>query len=84
LKADQSDVADWIQGEGFRKATGSDGANAIARLEGRINFVREKLLETNRGSPSEAFEERLIEIDAYWNCLLILESRYKPGFLVLA
>jgi hypothetical protein len=45
LEVDQADVANWIQEDGFRKATGSDGANAIARLEGRINFVREKLLE---------------------------------------
>ena len=29
----------------FSKITGSDGANAIARLNGRINFVRDKLLE---------------------------------------
>lgn len=38
-------VSQWIQSPEFSKATGSDGANAIARLQGRIGFVRDKLLE---------------------------------------
>ena len=37
-------VDDWLESEEFSKVTGSDGANAIARLRGRINFVRDKLL----------------------------------------
>lgn len=34
----------WIESEDFSKVTGSDGANAIGRLERRIYFVRDKLL----------------------------------------
>lgn len=37
-------VSGWLQSEEFSQVTGSDGANAIARLEGRINFVRDRLL----------------------------------------
>lgn len=37
-------VESWLNGEEFRSVTGSDGANAIAKLQRRINFVREKLL----------------------------------------
>ncbi|MFE4665562.1 DUF262 domain-containing protein [Streptomyces sp. NPDC056716] len=37
-------VDEWLTGEGFVKITGSDGANARSRLEGRIKFVREKLV----------------------------------------
>jgi hypothetical protein len=44
LAVDKAKVVDWIQGDDFRSVTGSDGSNAIARLEGRINFVRNKLL----------------------------------------
>jgi hypothetical protein len=39
------DVNDWIEGSEFKKIIGSDGANAIARLRGRIKFVRDRLLE---------------------------------------
>jgi hypothetical protein len=41
---DQLDVVSWVNGKAFNDATGSDGANAIARLRGRIDFVREKLV----------------------------------------
>jgi hypothetical protein len=37
-------VADWIDGEEFRVATTSDAANVRSKLEGRIQFVRQKLL----------------------------------------
>lgn len=37
-------VEGWLNGDEFRAVTGSDGANAIAKLERRIDFVREKLL----------------------------------------
>ena len=39
------DVTGWITGADFRKVTGSDGANVIARLRRRIDFVRHRLLE---------------------------------------
>lgn len=39
------DVQGWLTGDEFSDITGSDGANAIARLEGRINFVRNHLVE---------------------------------------
>lgn len=39
------DVARWLDEEAFRKITGADGANAIARLRGRMEFVRDRLLE---------------------------------------
>jgi hypothetical protein len=41
---DVSDVTTWLNSSEFSKVTGSDGANAIARLRGRINFVCNKLL----------------------------------------
>lgn len=39
------DVLPWLTGEEFIRVTGSDGANAIARLRERTGFVRKKLLE---------------------------------------
>lgn len=39
-----SDVAEWLAGEDFTKVTGSDGANAVARLRERTEFVRDRLL----------------------------------------
>jgi len=43
--ADQHpDVARWLDGSEFRSIAGADGANAIARLRGRMNFVRDQLL----------------------------------------
>ncbi|MEU1773653.1 DUF262 domain-containing protein [Streptomyces sp. NPDC012842] len=37
-------VTSWLQSAEFMEATGSDGANARSRLEGRINFVRDRLV----------------------------------------
>jgi hypothetical protein len=39
-----ADVLPWLTGDDFIKVTGSDGANAIARLRERTGFVRNKLL----------------------------------------
>lgn len=41
---DVADVAPWLTGEDFKRVTGSDGANAIARLKERTGFVRDRLL----------------------------------------
>ncbi|MGA5312297.1 DUF262 domain-containing protein [Micromonospora taraxaci] len=40
------DVNYWIDGPDFTAVTGSDGANARARLEGRMEFVRKRLVES--------------------------------------
>jgi hypothetical protein len=37
-------VSSWINGSEFQEITSSDGANAIARLNGRIDFVKNKLV----------------------------------------
>lgn len=39
------DATNWLSSADFRKITGSDGANAVSRLRGRINYVRDQLLE---------------------------------------
>ncbi len=39
-----ADVLPWLTSENFTKVTGSDGANAIARLKERTGFVRNQLL----------------------------------------
>lgn len=44
LTASQIGVAQWLESKEFRDVTGSDGANAIARLKRRIEFVRDRLL----------------------------------------
>lgn len=44
LPADRSATQRWIQAPEFADVTGADGANAIGRLEKRINFVKDKLL----------------------------------------
>ncbi|WP_460080495.1 DUF262 domain-containing protein [Streptomyces variabilis] len=41
---EQFNVDAWLTSKAFVDITGSDGANARARLEGRIGFVREKLV----------------------------------------
>lgn len=41
------DNVDWIQSNEFEKITTSDGANNKSRLLGRINYVKDKLLESN-------------------------------------
>lgn len=43
MPASQIDVSDWINGSEFSGVTGSDGANAIARLRNRIYFVKSRL-----------------------------------------
>ena len=37
-------INDWIASKDFQAVIGSDGANAIARLRGRLEFVRDRLL----------------------------------------
>lgn len=44
LANQRPDVLSWLRDEAFKDVIGSDGANAIARVKGRINFVQEKLL----------------------------------------
>lgn len=44
LQKNIPNVLDWLDDSDFIKVTGSDGANAIARLKERTNFVRKKLL----------------------------------------
>jgi hypothetical protein len=39
------EVQDWLDSPQFKIVTGSDGANAVARLRERINFVHQLLLE---------------------------------------
>lgn len=38
-------VEEWHNSSEYKKVTGADGANAKGRLIGRINFVRDRLLE---------------------------------------
>jgi hypothetical protein len=38
-------VDGWLNGEEFKDATTSDGANVVKKLMGRIHFVRDRLLE---------------------------------------
>lgn len=42
---DVADVLPWLTSGDFTKVTGSDGANAIARLRERTGFVRDRLLD---------------------------------------
>lgn len=44
LYPDPAQNEKWLESEDFLKEIRSDGANAIGRLEGRINFVRSKLI----------------------------------------
>lgn len=37
-------VEEWLDNKKFKEVTGADGANAKGRLNGRINFVRDRLL----------------------------------------
>jgi hypothetical protein len=43
---DVANVLPWLEGLEFKRVTGSDGANAIARLRERTHFVRDRLLGT--------------------------------------
>jgi Protein of unknown function DUF262 len=45
IAADKLDVSAWIGGGDFSRVVGSDGANAIARLRSRIDFVRKRLVD---------------------------------------
>ena len=49
LDPEQIEVDTWINSKAFRDVTGSDGANAIARLQARIDFVRDRLLGIEEG-----------------------------------
>jgi len=44
LTDQQVDISDWIYADEFSRITGSDGANAIARLRARMDYVRDHLL----------------------------------------
>lgn len=44
LVADPAKTGVWANSKEFSDVTGSDGANAVARLQGRINYVKDKLL----------------------------------------
>ncbi len=44
LLSNDLNVQDWLIGADFSKVTGSDGANAVARLRERTGFVRDRLL----------------------------------------
>jgi hypothetical protein len=44
LSGQPVNVLPWLNSEEFAEITGADGANAKARLQGRMNFVRDKLL----------------------------------------
>ena len=38
-------IADWIEGDEFKRVTTSDAANVKSKLQGRIEFVKSKLLK---------------------------------------
>lgn len=44
VNEDVADVTSWLTSDDFTEVTGSDGANAIARLRERTGFVRDRLL----------------------------------------
>lgn len=44
IAATPPSVLSWIDGDEFQQITGSDGANAVARLRARIEFVRTRLV----------------------------------------
>ncbi|MBI3775540.1 MAG: hypothetical protein HY273_08300 [Gammaproteobacteria bacterium] len=45
LRNNNPNVQKWISEKAFSDITGADGANAVARLRGRMNFVRDRLIE---------------------------------------
>jgi hypothetical protein len=45
LRNAMPNVQRWISENKFSEITGADGANAVARLRGRMNFVRDRLIE---------------------------------------
>jgi hypothetical protein len=44
LVCNPNQIAEWLQSNEFSSITGADGANAIKRLAGRIEYVKNKLL----------------------------------------
>ena len=46
LPADQINVDSWIAGDEFKKIAGADGANGRARLSGRMDYVKDKLVNS--------------------------------------
>ena len=44
LAAAALDVTEWLNGDGFRGVTSSDGANVIKKLKNRLHFVRDHLV----------------------------------------
>jgi hypothetical protein len=45
IRTNFPNIQGWISTDEFSEVTGADGANAVARLRGRMNFVRDRLLE---------------------------------------
>lgn len=46
IKDLQVDTTTWLDGIDFKKVTSADGANVMSKLKGRINFVRNHILES--------------------------------------
>lgn len=46
-----SPAVSWLAGDDFKTVTGSDGANAIGRLQKRLTFVRDRLLDKKTWTP---------------------------------
>jgi hypothetical protein len=46
LKPDKDKIRQWLESEEFRKITGSDGANVTSKLVKRLDYVKNKLLES--------------------------------------
>lgn len=44
------DTAPWLEAGEFSNVIGSDGANAVARLRSRMNYVKDKLVEAVDGA----------------------------------
>ena len=62
------------------KVTGSDGANAIARLRGRIHYVEEKLtIRMSTSDLTDFFADRFAEIESYLEFLQNLETAVQNG-----
>lgn len=49
LSPDPRIVSRWIEDDAFVEITGADGANAIGRLNGRINYIKSRLLGQENG-----------------------------------
>jgi Protein of unknown function DUF262 len=46
IENNRNQVGEWLNSKEFKEVTGADGANAKGRLNGRINFVRDRLIGT--------------------------------------